>query len=95
VGDALPNRYAKALEAVLSEKSVGGAIVIQTLQTMTKPEENARIVVKAARKFRKPVVCVFMGGVFTRKSVRILHENGIPNYDDPVKAAKAFSALCE
>ncbi|HLC37962.1 MAG TPA: hypothetical protein VJI71_00735 [Candidatus Norongarragalinales archaeon] len=60
---------------------------------MTKPEENARVVVKAARKFKKPIACVFMGGVFTKKSVRVLHENGVPNYGDPVKAAEAFASL--
>ncbi len=93
VGDALPERYAKALSVLLSQENVGGAIVIQTLQTMTNAEEDARVVVKAARHFRKPVVCVFMGGAYTKKSVRILHENGIPNYGDPLKAAKAMSFL--
>ncbi|HLD63073.1 MAG TPA: CoA-binding protein [Candidatus Norongarragalinales archaeon] len=93
VGDALPERYGKALDAILSQESVGGAIVIQTLQTMTKPAEDARAVAKAARKFGKPVACSFMGGLYTRESIRILHENSIPNYSDPVKAAKAMSFL--
>jgi len=93
VGDALPERYAKALDAVLSQESVGGAIVIQTLQTMTKPGEDALVVAKAARKFGKPVLCAFMGGLYTRDSIRILHEHSIPNYPDPVKAAKAMSFL--
>ncbi len=95
VGDASPLKYEKALEVLLSQKNVGGAIVIQTLQTMTKPEENAKIVVKAAGKSKKPVLSVFMGGVYTRKSIRFLQEHGIPNYSDPVKAAKAFSFLSE
>ena len=43
VGDASPLKNEKALEVLLSQKNVGGAIVIQTLQTMTKPEENAKI----------------------------------------------------
>lgn len=93
IGDALPAKYEKALEGVLSNSSIGGAIVIQTLQTMTKPEEDARVVVKAARKYGKPVVAVFMGGTFTRESIRILNENGVPNYNDPEKAARAFAAL--
>ncbi|MEM4255268.1 MAG: CoA-binding protein [Candidatus Norongarragalinales archaeon] len=95
IGDALPQRYEKALEVLLSDRNVGGAIVIQTLQTMTKPEEDARVVVRMARKFEKPVVSVFMGGLYTKKSIRILHENSIPNYNDPVKAAKAMSRLVE
>lgn len=93
VGDALPGRYAKALSAVLSDDGIGGAIVIQTLQTMTKPLEDARAVVKAARAHGKPVVAVFMGGEFTRESVRVLNGSGVPNYDDPAKAARAMASL--
>ncbi len=95
VGDALPERYAKALSAVLSDDGIGGAIVIQTLQTMTKPLEDARAVVKAARAHGKPVVAVFMGGEFTRASVRVLNGNGVPNYDDPAKAARAMASLVQ
>ena len=93
VGDALPEKYEKALEVLLHEDYVCGAIVIQTLQTMTKSMEDARIVIKASEKFKKPIVGVFMGGVFTRDSIRLLQENGIPNYNDPMKAARAFAAL--
>ena len=95
VGDALPEKYAKALEVLLSQEHIGGAIVIQTLQTMTKPLEDARIVINAAKKSKKPIACVFMGGVYTRESIRLLHENGIPNYNDPVKAAGALAALAK
>jgi len=95
VGDALPERYASAINAVLEEDYVHGLIVLQTLQTMTRPEEDARVVVEAHARFpEKPVVCAFLGGRFSRKSVELLRENGIPDFNDPRKAVRAMAALC-
>jgi len=95
VGDALPARYAAAINTLLGEDYVKGLIVIQTLQTMTGPLEDAKIVVEAHKKFPdKPIVCVFMGGKFTDPSIQFLHLNNIPNYNDPVKGARAIAALC-
>ncbi len=95
VGDALPERYASAINALLEEDYVHGLIVLQTLQTMTRPEEDARVVIEAHARFpEKPVVCAFLGGRFSRKSVELLRENGIPDYNDPRKAVRAMAALC-
>ncbi len=94
VGDALPDRYEAALNAVLADKGVGGAIVIQTLQTMTDAEEDARVVILAHRQFpRKPVLAVFMGGKYSEDAINLLREHGVPDYNDPRKAARAMAAL--
>ncbi len=94
VGDALPERYAAALHTVLSQENVSGAIVIQTLQTMTNSIEDARVVVQASKAFPdKPIVAVFMGGKYTEESINLLREHSIPDYNDPQKAARAMAAL--
>lgn len=94
VGDALPKRYAAALDGVLRQKNIHGAIVIQTLQTMTDPVGNAQAVVEAAAQFPdKPVVTVFLGGHFTKKGVVYLEKHGIKNFDDVRKAARAMQVL--
>lgn len=94
VGDALPQRYGMAINTVLGESNVSGAIVIQTLQTMTNPEEDAKVIIEAHKKYPdKPVICVFMGGYFTKNGVFLLGENNIPNYTDVSKAARAMKAL--
>ncbi|MCX8146944.1 MAG: CoA-binding protein [Candidatus Woesearchaeota archaeon] len=96
VGDALPKRYEVAINTLLSEPYISGIIVIQTLQTMTDPEEDAKIIINAHKKHpNKPIICVFMGGYFSRKGVLLLEENGIPNYNDVSKAAKAMWALIQ
>ncbi|MBN1792703.1 acetate--CoA ligase family protein [Candidatus Woesearchaeota archaeon] len=94
VGDALPERYSIAVDLLLAEKNVNGLIVIQTLQTMTDSEKDAEALINAHKKYpQKPIVAVFMGGKFTKKGIALLEKNGIPNYDDPSKAAKAMKAL--
>ena len=94
VGDALPERYEIALDAVLAEPYVKGAIVIQTLQTMTDGEANAKVVIKMHRKYpKKPILCCFMGGWFSAKGIRVLEEGGIPNFEDVSRAARVMKAL--
>ena len=94
VGDALPERYEAALNVLLQEDYVHGLIVVQTLQTMTNPLEDARIVVEARKRFpQKPAVCVFMGGKFTKQSVDFLRKNGVPDFNDPRKAVRVMAAL--
>jgi acetyl coenzyme A synthetase (ADP forming)-like protein len=95
IGDAGPERYRIALEAVISSDSYDGVIMIQTLQTMTRPVEDAKIAVEMQRKYKKPVIGAFMGGPFTEPGVKYLEEHGIPNYNDVDRAAKAMWALIE
>ncbi|MBU1975707.1 MAG: CoA-binding protein [Nanoarchaeota archaeon] len=96
VGDALPERYEAALDIVMSNKDVHGAIVLQTLQTMTDTVADAKIVTKIHKKYpRKPIICVYMGGKFSAAGVEFLEEHNIPDYNDPRKAALAMKALID
>ena len=94
VGDALPERYEAALNALLQQKDVHYLIVIETLQTMTDPIENAKVILKAKEKFKdKPVIAVFMGGKFTRMGKLFLEAHKVPVYAYPMKAVLAMKAL--
>ena len=96
VGDALPERYKIAVDTLLSEKYIGGLIMLQTLQTMTDPVADAKIVIDAHRKYPlKPVICVYMGGKFSLEGIKYLEDHCIPDYNDPHKAARAMKALLE
>ncbi len=96
IGDALSDRYQIAIESLLSQKDIYGLIVIQTLQIMTEPVKNAKIIIEAKERWKeKPIICVFMGGKGTRAAVKLLEKNQIPNYSDPLRAAKAMKALIQ
>jgi acetyltransferase len=95
VGDALPQRYETALNTVLAEDYISGAIVLQTVQTMTDSRGDAEAVVAARKRFPgKPIVCVFMGGKYVAQGVNVLRKAGVPDFNDPRKAVKAMAALC-
>ena len=94
VGDALPERYEAAINAMLSDNQVHGLIVIETLQTMTKPVENAKVIVAARKRFpNKPIVCAFMGGKFTREGKMYLEAHGVPVFADLERAVKNLRIL--
>jgi len=94
IGDALPERYEAAINAMLSDNQVHGLIVIETLQTMTKPVENAKVIVAARKRFpNKPIVCAFMGGKFTREGKMYLEAHGVPVFADLERAVKNLRIL--
>jgi len=96
VGDALPERYKVAVNTLLSEKYIDGLIIIQTLQTMTDPEEDAKVIIEAQKEYPdKPVICTYMGGHFTKAGIKLLERNSIPDYNDPKKAVMAMKALID
>ncbi|MFQ5406672.1 MAG: acetate--CoA ligase family protein, partial [Candidatus Micrarchaeia archaeon] len=95
IGDARPERYKVALDVVLSEDYIGSVIVIQTLQTMTDTKADAQIVIDAKKRHpHKPVVCVFMGGKFSKAGIELLRENNVSDFNDPRPAVRVMAALC-
>lgn len=96
VGDALPETYRAAVETLLGEDYISGLIIIQTLQTMTDSEEDANVIIELSKKHPdKPIVCVYMGGRFSKRGRYLLDTNNIPHYNDVKNAAKAMWALVE
>lgn len=94
VGDALPERYEIALNTLIEEPNIHGLIIIQTLQTMTNSIEDAKIVINAHKEHPdKPIICVYMGGKYSKESRFLLEQNGIPDYNDLRKASRAMHAL--
>lgn len=94
VGDALTERYETACRALLDQENISVLVIIQTIQIMTNPIENAKMIVNLSNEYSKPIVTIFMGaGEKTKQAVKILEENKIPNYLDPKRAAKAIKHL--
>lgn len=96
IGDALPERYEAAVNILLEEDYIQGLIVIQTLQTMTDPKEDALRIIEAKKKHpEKPIICTYMGGLYSKQGGRLLEENSIPDFNDLKKAARAMQVLIE
>lgn len=90
LGDATPERYRKAIEACAHDPTVHGLLVLLSPQAMTDPTETARQLVPFARLENKPVLAAWMGGEDVRGGRRVLTEAGIPAFDAPEAAIRAF-----
>jgi acetyltransferase len=92
IGDARADRYDAALNAVLSDPNVNGALVILTPQAMTEVGKTADIASKSTN-IGKPLIASFMGEASIKGASETLRESGIPNYPYPERGVKAFATM--
>ena len=93
LGDAPPERFAAAMEAVVRDEGVDAVLVILTPQAMTDATATAQAVADVAATTDKPVLAAWMGGVMVSEGMQLLGEAGIPSYATPEKAVRAFMHL--
>ncbi len=95
LGDAPPERYKVALEAVLRDENVDAVLLISIMQS---PAYDPRGVLEAAKelvsKYGKPVVMAAPGGKYTLDKLQMFeHEARIPSFRTPEEAARALSYM--
>ena len=93
LGDALADRYERAIRLVLDDPEVDGLIVIVTPQAMTEIEQTAHAVGRMAQESDKPVLGCFMGEARIEAGIKVLWQYGVPNYPFPERAAGALAAM--
>jgi acetyltransferase len=93
IGDATHQRYEAAIQHILKDENVDGAIIILSPQAMTDVLETASIVPHVTKDIHKPVLCSFMGIVDVSEGVRHLEKHGIPNYAFPEAAVRAMAVM--
>ncbi|MDO6461472.1 bifunctional acetate--CoA ligase family protein/GNAT family N-acetyltransferase [Granulosicoccaceae sp. 1_MG-2023] len=79
---------------MLSSNEYDAVMVIFAPDPRADPVKTAEAVAKVAKKFRKPVLNVWMGESGVAEARQYLAEKGLPNYRTPEAAADAFSFLC-
>ncbi|HPT25896.1 MAG TPA: bifunctional acetate--CoA ligase family protein/GNAT family N-acetyltransferase [Bryobacteraceae bacterium] len=93
LGDAEPERYAKALEVAAKDPNSDGMLVILTPQAMTDATQTAEHLKPYAKLGDKPVLASWMGGTDVAAGERILNSAGIPTYAYPDTAARLFNYM--
>lgn len=86
LGDALADRYAVAIDAVLGDAGVDAVVVLLTPQLTTQIIETAKIISAASAKFGKPIVTAFIGGSQVAKGESILNAHKVPCFRYPDRA---------
>lgn len=95
LGDADPERYARALEIAAQDSNSDGLLVILTPQAMTDPTLTAEQVKRYATSTRKPVLASWMGGADVASGTTILNRASIPTFPYPDTAAQVFDYMWE
>jgi acetyltransferase len=93
IGDASPERYAKALQIAANDPNSDGMLVILTPQAMTDPTQIAEQLKPLAKQEGKPVLASWMGGVDVAAGEAILNRANIPTFPYPDTAARAFNYM--
>jgi acetyltransferase len=93
LGDADPERYAKALETAAEDPESDGLLVVLTPQDMTDPTATAERLAPYASKTGKPVLASWMGGAEIAAGESVLNGAGIPTFEFPDDAARAFTNM--
>src|SRR3954471_20744448 len=93
IGDASPERYAKALQIAAKDPNSDGMLVILTPQAMTDPTRIAEELKPLAKQEGKPVLASWMGGVDVAAGEEILNRANIPTFPYPDTAARALNYM--
>lgn len=93
LGDASPATYARAVETVARDENNDGLLVILSPQAVTEPNETAERLRAFAKLRGKPILASWIGGIGVRPGMEILDRAGIPTFEYPDAAARAFCAM--
>ena len=93
IGDASPERYAKAVEIAAKDPNSDGLLVVLTPQSMTDPTQTAEHLKPYARLDGKPILASWMGGAEVAAGIAILNQAKIPTFQFPDTAVRAFTYM--
>lgn len=93
LGDALDDRYAAALDALVDDPAVRSLLVILTPQAPTKAADTARAVVETSQRTGLATMACFMGDESVREARDILVAGGVPSYPFPERGVAALGAM--
>lgn len=93
LGDASPERYAKAVEIAAKDPNSDGLLVVLTPQSMTDPTQTAEHLKPYAKLEGKPILASWMGGAEVAAGESILNHANIPTFQFPDTAVRAFNYM--
>jgi acetyltransferase len=93
LGDADAARFGAAFQAVANDPGVDGILAVLTPQAMTEPLPIARALIDATKGLNKPVLASWMGDCAVAEARAAMNLAGLPTYDYPDEAARAFQFM--
>ena len=90
IGDAPPERYARAIEALLADRGNDAILVLNCPTAVADAGASARAVVAALAGSSQCVLTSWIGEATAATARRTFREAGIPTYETPEAAVTAF-----
>jgi acetyltransferase len=90
LGEATPALYRQVVEICLNAKEVNGLLIISAPQALSDTAEVAAALVDLIREKPIPIITSWVGGVDMQKGRNIFNQAGIPTFDTPERAVRAF-----
>lgn len=93
LADAAPERYAAAASILSRAKDIQALLIMLAPRILTDAEAVARELVERLEQTTLPVLACWMGGTDVQAGRQILNEAGLPTFDTPERAVRAFMNL--
>jgi acetyltransferase len=95
IGDAPTERYAKTLQILLKDPQTDAVLFIHAPTAIVPSVEIAAAVSPVATQGGRNVLACWLGGDAVRQARGIFAQAGIPTYDTPEEAARAFLQIVQ
>ena len=95
IGDAPGQRYADALDILLAAAEIDALLFIHAPTAIVDSTAIAENIIGKVRDADLPVFASWLGAAAVAEARRIFEDAGIPDYETPGKAARAFLHLVE
>jgi acetyltransferase len=91
VGDAPAQRYVDALTVLLEDKGADAILILNCPTAVTSAVEAARAVIDTVKPHDRCILTNWVGDETAQAARRLLIEAGLPTYDTPEHAVRAFT----
>lgn len=93
LGEATSDLYRKVVEICLNAEEVNGLLIISAPQALTDTADAAASLIDLIKNKPFPVFTSWVGGSDMQKGREIFNQAGIPTFDTPERAVRAFMDL--
>jgi len=90
LGEATPELYRKVVDICLNAAEVDGILILSAPQALTNTADAAAALVDLIQEASIPVITSWIGGTEMQKGRDIFNQAGIPTFDTPERAVRAF-----
>lgn len=93
LGEASPEIYRQVVEICLAAKEINGLLIMLSPVAMANPTDVATAITGLIRGKSVPVLAAWIGGFDVEGGREVLNKSGVPTFDTPERAVRAFMDL--